>query len=121
MIVLFVLGLLAACGASFYLGVRVAQADFDDVNAEDVIDFLEDGRQLVRARRAGRRLATYWKRRVPPDGLPQSEFREEPKGFERGKGPCRRCGLRAWQLKVTHPDKQKLLCKGCGADHEAWH
>jgi len=65
MIVVFILGLLACCGASFYLGARVAQADFDDaVDAEDVINFLEDARRLVHARRAGRRLALYWKRRA---------------------------------------------------------
>ena len=120
-ILFFVLGLLACCGASFYLGARVAQADMDDaVDAEDVIDFLEDARQLIRARRAGRRLAAYWKKRVLPDGMPDRVF-EESKEFKRGKGPCRRCGLRAWRWKVTAPDNQRLLCASCGANHEAWH
>ncbi len=60
MIVFFILGLLACCGASFYLGARVAQADFDA--AWSTLEGWEElSDQLVRARRAGRRLAAYWK------------------------------------------------------------
>ncbi len=122
MIVFFILGLLACCGASFYMGIHVAQADFDDawenVDEEAWVEMLQ---RLVRARRAGRRLAFYWKKRVLPDGMPDRVFEETKNNFERGKGPCRRCGLRAWKNKVTAPDSQRLLCAGCGADHEAWH
>ncbi len=64
MIVLFILGLMACCGASFYLGARVARADIDDawenLDEEAWVEMLQ---RLVRARRAGRRLAAYWKRK----------------------------------------------------------
>ncbi len=65
MIVFFVLGLLACCGASFYLGVRVAQANID-VEEEKawVKTAFRLSRDLETARGAGRRLAAYWKRKV---------------------------------------------------------